>query len=439
MSSKDDILQHLEDNFPSLEVRNYKEGRNDVIAVTDNSEVRAYMASEGWYAGKHQDGIAYFSQTPPKHSLDFLDLMFADITGVEDDSRKKDKTEKGADIRPFASRKAYWRKQVLFPSTDDNEKYHSMVTPYYAFMQMRHFLEDNIEGYRTKTITDCNAGVGGDCLRFAQTCAKVHCIDHNSWVLYYLRKNHELMMQVGLIKEDVLDIYDGNNVDFVFTGAKDLIDVPEGSVLFFDPNWTGKNGGGDIIIENDDSIFTNDYTYTDVINKAHKNYRYIVSKVPLTSKLSYTHKFTVKKGNIDFYSVIIYDRFVDNKKPAKATAVKGGSMRNITPPPKFRGSSSTVTRKSVKTPTSSEYKKKKTSEYVSSSSRDDSSPPERKQTKPRSKAPSKRVEPDDDDEAEAPPPPRSKAPSKRVEPDDDDEVEAPPPPRSKAPSKRRPT
>lgn len=280
--------------------------------------------SPRFYAVLYYPDVVVISKSPPTHSMQLLDFLFADITGCEHRSKTRDSV-----VRPYESYDTTLRQQILFPAATDKRNYIKTTTSYYGFMQMWNFLKMNLGDLSKRTIVDATSGVGGDALRFAQNCAFVHAIELEKDIGRYIMGNYDLMVSCGLISPGNFRFHSGNYSDYIFAGSSRAGDlaIPPGSILYLDPNWKGQGNSSDIA--DDSSLVIGGISFTEMPMRVHANFSHIVYKVPLSANVSFdftTPILNSEKNNS--YKIVVV---TTKKRPGNAAFSSSSSSSSRRP------------------------------------------------------------------------------------------------------------
>lgn len=169
-------------------------------------------------------------------------------------------------------KKNYQRKSLLFPPLPqekvnfikvDKESY-KFITPYKTASEIINIISEHIEKMNIPRInsllsknsqivmTDMTAGVGGNCIPFAQHFKYINAIEIDQTRVKYLEDN------VKLYELKNVNIYLGNSINYIIDDNSLGQDI-----IFIDPPW-----GGDSYKEQDNiKLSLGDYGIEDIIEK----------------------------------------------------------------------------------------------------------------------------------------------------------------------------
>lgn len=122
------------------------------------------------------------------------------------------------------------------------------------------------------TITDCNAGIGGNAYYFCKYFNYVYAIDNNEHCMKYLEHN----------------LFDYDNKYIIEYNCLDILKIIRTDIVFFDPPWGGKD------YKKNDSLdlLLNNLSINEIIDNLYNTTKLIALKAPNNYLI---HKSTVWK------------------------------------------------------------------------------------------------------------------------------------------------
>lgn len=156
--------------------------------------------------------------------LPAINCVFNDLIPFEPEDKKGQKK--------FSSKKVHFRKMLSVPP--QNDFYWKMVTQFCSDENLVSFMKEKISKDLSKfDIVDMNAGIGGDTIRFMKHFNKVYSVEIYGPAINHIRHNVEVYLEAGALKENNLELYQMDNIDFIKS-----YNLENKTIVYCDPPWT---------------------------------------------------------------------------------------------------------------------------------------------------------------------------------------------------------